>query len=125
MQLNNAGTAFITVTRDEGTVTAVSGSDITLHEGTTTVAYKDVTVTVAAGATVTRNDATAALTDIKVGDRVSIEQSSDGTEVRAYDPTFMPAHDHGGPGHGFDHGGPPPGAGDPGLRARARVPTTG
>lgn len=108
VQLNKAGTAFITVTRDSGTVTAVSGSDITLHEGTSTVAYKDVTVTVASGATVTRNDAAAALTDIKVGDRVSITQSSDGTEVRAYDPTFKPTrpdwdhHGHGGPG------GPPP-----------------
>jgi hypothetical protein len=101
-QLNQAGTAFITVTRDEGTVTAVSGNDITLHEGTTTVAYKDVTVTVASGATVTRNDATAALTDIKVGDRISISSSSDGTEVRAADPTFQPAGHH---GHG-DHGGP-------------------
>lgn len=106
VQLDNAGTAFITVTRDEGTVTALSGNDITLHEGTATVAYKDVTVTVADGATVTRNDATAALTDIKVGDRVSISSSSEGTEVRAYDPTFRPTRDHDGPGDG--HRGPPP-----------------
>ena len=106
VQLNKAGTAFITVTRDEGTVTAVSGSDITLHEGTKTVAYKDATVTVAAAATVTRNDATAALTDIKVGDRVSISQSSDGSEVRAYDPTFTPTGHFGG--HG-DHDGDGPG----------------
>jgi hypothetical protein len=106
VQLNKAGTAFITVTRDEGTVTAVSGSDITLHEGTKTVTYKDVTVTVAAGATVTRNDATAALTDIKVGDRVSISQSSDGSEVRAYDPAFTPTGRFGG--HG-DHDGDGPG----------------
>ncbi len=106
VQLNKAGTAFITVTRDEGTVTAVSGSDITLHEGTSTVAYKDVTVTVAAGATVTRNDATAALTDIKVGDRVSISQSSESSEVRAYDPTLKPAGHFGG--HG-DHDGDGPG----------------
>jgi hypothetical protein len=110
VQLNKAGTAFITVTRDEGTVTAVSGNDITLHEGTKTVVYKDLTVTVAAGATVTRNDATATLADIKVGDRVSIEQSSESTEVRAYDPTYKPTrpmgdHGHGGPG---DPGGPPP-----------------
>jgi hypothetical protein len=108
VQLNKAGTAFITVTRDEGTVTAVSASDITLHEGTTTVSYKDVTVTVADGATVTRNDVKAALTDIKVGDRVSISQSSESSDVRAYDPTYKPTAptgDHGGPGHG-GHGGP-------------------
>ena len=79
------------MTREKGTVTAISGRDITLHEGTKTLAYKDAAITVADGATVTRNDATAALTDIKVGDRVSIEPSSDGTEVRAYDPTFVPA----------------------------------
>jgi hypothetical protein len=111
VQLNKAGTAFITVTRDEGTVTAVSGSTITLHEGTSTVAYKDATVTVPDGATVTRNDATAALSDIKVGDRVSVSSSSEATEVRASDPTFRPArgpgHGHGGPG---GPGGPPPGA---------------
>jgi hypothetical protein len=112
VQLNTAGTAFITVTRDEGTVTAVSGSDITLHEGTKTVTYKDVTVTVADGATVTRNDATAALTDIKVGDRVSISQSSESSQVRAYDPTYTPTGHgggHGGPGGGGP-GGPPPAA---------------
>jgi hypothetical protein len=111
VQLNKAGTAFITVTRDEGTVTAVSGSDVTLHEGTTTVSYKDLTVTVAAGATVTRNDAAAALTDIKVGDRVSITQSSDGTQVRAFDPTFKPTRPdggHGGFGGPGGPGGPPP-----------------
>jgi co-chaperonin GroES (HSP10) len=102
-QLNKAGTAFIEVTRDEGTVTAISGSVITLHEGTKTVAYKDAAITVADGATVTRNDATAALTDIKVGDRVSISSSSESTEVRAYDPTFMPTR---GPGDGHWHGGP-------------------
>lgn len=110
-QLNKAGTAFIEVTRDEGTVTAISGSDITLHEGTATVTYKDVTVTVPAGATVTRNDATAALTTIKVGDRVEISSSTEATSVRAYDPTFKPTrpafgrggHD-GGFGGGF--GGP-------------------
>jgi hypothetical protein len=111
VQLNKAGTAFITVTRDQGTVTAVSGSDISLTEGTKTVTYKTVTVTVADGATVTRNDETAALTDIKVGDTVSISQSSDGSQVRAYDPTYKPTAPtggHGGPGGG--HGGPPPAA---------------
>jgi hypothetical protein len=102
VQLNQAGTAFITVTRDEGTVTAISGSDITLHEGTTTVAYKDATITLPSGTTVTRDGATAAVTDIKVGDRVSISSSSEATTVRASDPTYQPVgghdHGHGGPG---------------------------
>jgi hypothetical protein len=111
-QLNEAGTAFIEVTHDEGTVTAVSGSTITLHEGTASVAYKDVTVTVPDGATVTRNDATAALADIKVGDRVEISSSSEATVVRAFDPAFRPA---GGRGHHGPCGpgdGPPPGSDD-------------
>jgi GTPase involved in cell partitioning and DNA repair len=107
-QLNKAGTAFITVTTDQGTVTAISGNDITLHEGTKTVTYKDVTVTVPDGATVTRDDATASLSDIKVGDRVSISSSSDGTVVRASDPTYTPTAPAGGRfGHGGP-GGPPP-----------------
>jgi hypothetical protein len=111
-QLNEAGTAFIEVTRDEGTVTAVSGSTITLHEGTASVAYKDVAVTVPDGATVTRNDATAALADIKVGDRVEVSSSSEATVVRAFDPALRPA---GGRGHHGPCGpgdGPPPGTDD-------------
>lgn len=108
VQLNKAGTAFIEVTRDEGTVTAISGSTITLKQGTSTVTYKDAAaITVADGATVTRNDATAALTDIKVGDRVSISSSTEGTTVRACDPTFRPTGGMGRGGHG-GHGGPPP-----------------
>ena len=91
------------MTRDQGTVTAISGNDVTLHEGTKTVTYKDVTVTVADGATVTRDDATASLSDIKVGDRVSISSSSDGTVVRATDPTYTPTAPAGGR---FGHGGP-------------------
>ena len=111
VQLNQAGTAFITVTRDQGTVTAISGSDLTLKEGTRTVTYKTVTVTVASGATVTRNDETAALADIEVGDTVSISQSSDGSQVRAYDPTYKPTAPTGGRGgFGGGHGGPPPAA---------------
>jgi co-chaperonin GroES (HSP10) len=111
VQLNQAGTAFITVTRDQGTVTAISGSDVTLKEGTSSVTYKTVTETVASGATVTRNDETAALTDIKVGDTVSISQSSDGSQVRAYDPTYKPTAPTGGRGgFGGGHGGPPPAA---------------
>jgi hypothetical protein len=113
-QLNLAGTAFIEVTRDEGTVTAVSGSTITLHEGTATVAYKDVTVTVPDGATVTRNDATATLADIKAGDRVEISSSSEATVVRAFDAAFRPAGGRGHHGHGGPGDGPPPGTDDSG-----------
>ena len=72
--------------------------------------YKTTTITVASDATVTRDDKTAALSDIQVGDRVSISSSTDGTYVRA-DRLELQAHvrraRHGrGPGGG--HGGPPP-----------------
>lgn len=102
--LNKAGTAFITRTEDSGTITAISGSDVTIKEGTDTVTYKTSTITIPSGATIDRNGRTAALTDLKVGDRVHIGSSSDGTDVMAGDSTFRPA---GGPGHG-DHQGPPP-----------------
>ncbi|GAC1434755.1 MAG: hypothetical protein NVSMB51_02680 [Solirubrobacteraceae bacterium] len=103
--LNTAGTAFINATEDNGRVTSVAGGDITLTEGTKTVTYKSVTITVPAGATVIRNGATATLADIKAGDEVHISQSSDGASVFAADASFWPAD---GPGHRGGPGGPPP-----------------
>ena len=109
--LNKAGTAFITQTLDSGTVVSVAGNDVTLKEGTATVTYKTLTISVPSGATVVRNGATATLADLKAGDRVHIEQSSDGASVFAGDASFKPAGGPGGPG---GHGGPPP-AGAPGA----------
>jgi hypothetical protein len=107
--LNKAGTAFITRTEDSGVVVSVSGSDVTIKEGTDKVTYKSVTISVPSGATVVRNGKTAALADLKAGDRVHIEQSSDGANVFAGDASFKPA---GGPGHGGPQG-PPPAGGQP------------
>ena len=109
--LNKAGTAFITRTEDSGVVVSVSGSDVTIKEGTATVTYKTVTISVPSGATVVRNGAAATLADLKAGDRVHIDQSSDGANVFAGDASFKPAGGPGGPG---GHGGPPP-AGAPGA----------
>lgn len=100
--LNKAGTAFITQTEDSGTVVSVFGSDVTIKEGTATVTYKTTTIAVPDGATIRRNGKTAALSDLKAGDHVHIEQSSDGTNVFAGDSSFVP------PGPRDGHGGPPP-----------------
>jgi len=102
---NKAGTAFITQTEDNGTVVSVAGDQLTIKEGTKTLTYKNVALTIPSGATISRNGAKAALTDFKAGDRVRVTSSSDGTSVFGGDKT--PKDGPGGPGrHG---GGPPPG----------------
>jgi hypothetical protein len=116
--LNKAGDGFITVTADGGTIKSLSGNDITINESVGTVHYKDVTVTIPAGATIIRNGAKAALSDLKADDSVRVISSSEQTIVIAEDATFR-AQEHkrgpwghgapgapGGPGH---PGGPPPG----------------
>lgn len=119
--LDKTGKKFITVTSDNGTLKSVSGSDLTITEGTKDVTYKDVTVTVPADATVTRNGKTAKVGDLKAGDHVGVSSSSDGTVVWAADDSFRPQGPgrHGGPG--FGPGGPPP-AGAPAPPAGAPAP---
>jgi hypothetical protein len=109
--LNKAGTAFITQTIDTGTVKSVSGNDVTITEGVGSVTYKDVTLTIPSGATVTRDGASASVSDLKAGDRISVSRSSDGTSVFAADSAWRPSgiNGHGGPGGG-GWGGAPPGA---------------
>jgi hypothetical protein len=110
--LNNAGTAFITETEDNGTVESVSGDQLTIKESVGSVTYKTVTLTIPSNATVRRNFAKASLGDLKAGDRVHVSQSSDGTTVFANDSSHQP---RGGPGGGHGPGGPggppPPGSG--------------
>jgi hypothetical protein len=109
--LDKAGTAFITRTIDSGTVKSVSGNDVTITEGVGSVTYKDVTLTIPSGATVTRDGASASVSDLKAGDRISVSRSSDGTSVFAADSAWRPSgmNGHGGPGGG-GWGGAPPGA---------------
>jgi hypothetical protein len=95
--LNKAGTAFITATEDNGIVVSVSGDQLTLKEGTKTVTYKTLTITVPGDAKVYRNGSSAQLSDLKAGDHAHVSQSSDGTVVFAGDK----AH---GPGPGGPHG---------------------
>jgi hypothetical protein len=115
--LNQAGTGFITATIDQGTVKSVSGSQLAITEGIGKVTYKTVTVTVPSGATITRDFATASLGALKAGDRVRVEQSSEGTQVFAVSATFRPAHVYrrfAPPGSGANHHHPAPPLGPPG-----------
>ena len=115
--LNKAGTAYITVTRDNGTITSVDtgAGSITLKEGTSSVTYGTPTISVPSGATVLLDGASSSLEKLKAGDRVSISSSSEGTTVFATDSSFQPGAGHGpgpmgpgamGPGA---MGGPPQG----------------
>jgi Cu/Ag efflux protein CusF len=110
--LNKAGTAYITVTEDNGTITGVDAGagKITLKEGTSSVTYATPTISIPAGSTVLLDGASSSLEKLKAGDRVSISSSSEGTTVFATDSSFQPRQ---GPGPGAmggaPQGGPPPG----------------
>jgi Cu/Ag efflux protein CusF len=101
--LNKAGTAYITVTRDNGTITEVDAAagKITLKEGTSSVTYATPTISIPSGATVTLDGASSSLEKLKAGDHVSISSSSEGTTVFAIDSSFKP-----GPGPGAMGGAP-------------------
>jgi hypothetical protein len=101
---NKAGDKFITVTTDAGKVKSVSGDELTITEGTKTLTYKDVTLTIPSDASVYRNGSKASLSDLQEGDHVMVSQSSDGTYVDAFDSQHRPPHP-GGPGG--RHSGPP------------------
>jgi hypothetical protein len=100
--LNKARDGFITVTTDGGIVKAVSGNELTITEGTKTVTYKDVAVTVPNDATVYRNGSKASLSDLEDGDHVVVHRSSEGAFVDAFDSQHWPRL-------GDRHGPPPPG----------------
>jgi hypothetical protein len=87
---NEAGDGFVTVTTDGGVVKSVSGDELTITEGTKTLTYKDVTITIASDATVRRNGKDAKLSDLQAGDHVMVSQSSEGTHVDAFDKQHRP-----------------------------------
>jgi hypothetical protein len=105
--LNKAKSAYITQTTDEGTVESVdsSGGSITLLEGTKSLPYKTVTVTIPSGATVTLDGKSSTLSALVAGDRVSVRSSSDGTDVMAMDSSFKPEGGH--PPDGMKDQAPP------------------
>ena len=106
---NKAGNGFVTVTRDNGTITALDAGagTITLKEGTSSATYATPTITIPSGATVLLDGASSSLEKLKAGDHVSISSSSEGTTVFAVDSSFKP-----GPPGGMDGalGRPPQGA---------------
>ncbi len=106
--LNKAGTAYITETRDSGTITAIdtSAGTITVKEGTSTVTYGTPTITVPSSATVMLDAKTSSLEKLATGEHVSISSSSEGTSVFATDSSFTGAGH--GPGSSGGWGGPPP-----------------
>jgi hypothetical protein len=123
---NKAGTGFITVTSDNGTIKSINGNDVTIDESVGSLHYKDVTVTIPDGATVIRNHAKASVSDLKVADDIHVIASSEKTFVIAEDAAFQKQErqqfqkmfrDH--RGFRFRGGpGPPPGApGKPGFNA--------
>ena len=105
--LNKAGTAYITQTEDNGSLTSVDATagTITIKEGTSTVTYGTPTLTIPSGATVLLDGKTSSLGKLLSGDQVAVSSSSEGTTVFATDSSFTPSgHGPGGPG------GPPAGA---------------
>lgn len=76
------GEGFVTITSDRGTLTKVSGSTLTLKEGTADETYDTVEVVAKGTVTVVRNGATSKLSALKVGDHVSVE--TDGTTTRVF-----------------------------------------
>lgn len=101
--LNKAGTEFITVTTDSGTVKSVEASTgtLTITEAARSVTYKTVTVSIPSGAKVTLDGKSSSLASLAEGDRVTVSSSSEGVAVNATDSSF---HPEGAPGHG---GAPP------------------
>jgi len=79
-------TGFTTVTFERGKVDSINGRQLTILEGTPKATYKTVTVTVPANAVVRDDRHTAALSDVKAGQRVMVLQAPQRTFVIARTP---------------------------------------
>jgi hypothetical protein len=80
-----AGGRFVTVTLDRGVVQSVSGSQLTLSEGTRKATYRTVTLTIPANATVRDNRVPSQLSSIKPGQVAIVVQGPKHTRVVAHD----------------------------------------
>jgi hypothetical protein len=88
---NKAGDGFDTVTQDSGTAKSVSGSSLTITEGTDNATYATPTLTIPTDASVERDFQSATLAEIQPGDHVIVSASSNGTtNVFALDPQHWP-----------------------------------
>lgn len=75
---------FATWTYDRGKVLSVSGSDLTITEGTAKATYKTVTLTIPSGARVRVNGRKADLSALKAGQKVQVVQTPKLTLVAAH-----------------------------------------
>lgn len=82
---------FSTFTFDRGTVTEVSGDQLSVKEGTKTATYKTVTLTIPADANIHVNGPKATLADVKAGQKVIVLQGPNHTLVAAHGPKPAPA----------------------------------
>jgi hypothetical protein len=82
------GSGFITEVRDSGTVTAVTGSTLTIKQGTASETFGTAKVTLKGTVTVKRNGAAAKVSDIKVGDHVRVMTDGTKTHVHASTAAF-------------------------------------
>jgi hypothetical protein len=106
-----SGNDFETITQDSGKVQSVSGSQLTITEGTDQATYKTVTLDIPGDAKVIRNGKAADLADLQQGDLAHVSQSPQNSFVFAADSTFTKKLGRNGPLP------PPPGIGGlpPGL----------
>ncbi|MDQ6915302.1 MAG: hypothetical protein M3155_05750 [Actinomycetota bacterium] len=74
---------FATVTLDRGFIQKVDGNDLTIREGTKTLTYRTVTLTIPANARVRDDRKAAKLSDLVVGEHVLVVQGPNRTLVRA------------------------------------------
>lgn len=114
---NKSGGDFVTITQDSGKVKSVSGSQLTITEGTEQATYKTATLDIPSDATVLRDGEKAALGDLQEGDQVHVSQAPNDTFVYAADSEYQDKlmnqlREHlknlPKPPSGFQ-GGPPPG----------------
>lgn len=99
---NAAGTDFLTIVTDSGTLLSVDGNTVHLKQATEKATYKaDAAIDVGDDAKVIRNGKDAKLGDLKKDDHVHvIKGGPDGTVVLARDDSFQPRMHRGGPGPG-------------------------
>jgi hypothetical protein len=83
-----SGNDFETITQDSGKLQSVSGSQVTITEGTEQATYKTVTLDIPTDAKVIRNGKSAGLSDLQQGDQVHVSQSPQNSFVFAADSTF-------------------------------------
>jgi hypothetical protein len=86
---NKSGDDFITITQDSGKVDSVSGSQLTITEGTEQATYKTVTLDIPSDAKVIRDGKKADLSDLQQGDQVHVSQSPQNSFVFAADSQYQ------------------------------------